>query len=269
MGVPAVEELAGQFEGRRRVQPEPDALPQPEQVDEGVDGAAVAQVADDRHDGALDGLAARGELAAQRVDVEERLRRVLARAVAGVDDRDEGGVRELGDRALVGVAHRDHVAVAGDDPGRVVDRLALGHRREREAGRRQDLPAQPGERRLEAEPGARRGLEEQAREHRPVEDVARVLAASQRTQAVGEGEQPLRRIEVELAGRDEVRSLLERLGDGGLVHEKELPSARHSVGSRGRAAGHSTARARGRPNRWSGMVSPASGTLRRACGRTA
>ena len=63
---------------------------------------------------------------ADRQQVGQRLRRVLVAAVSGVDDRDARfhGRDERG--ALLRMPHRADVRVAGDDPDRVRDALALG-----------------------------------------------------------------------------------------------------------------------------------------------
>jgi len=65
------------------------------------------------------------ELVADRVHVDQRLRRVLVGAVAAVDQRhraDLGGA--LRDAGLL-VAQDDQVGVGADDADRVLDRLAL------------------------------------------------------------------------------------------------------------------------------------------------
>ena len=68
----------------------------------------------------------RAEAAAQGVDVEQRLARVLVLAVAGVDDRGRGPAGDHLGGAGVGVADHDRGRVVGGEGGdRVLQRLAL------------------------------------------------------------------------------------------------------------------------------------------------
>ncbi len=119
--------------------------------------AAVQQVADD-------GDLQAGEPAlvrANRERVEQRLRRVLVHAVAGVDDRRAADAREQVRRARRGVPHHDHVGRHRLEVAHGVDeRLALGHAR----GRGRDaerVGAQALLRDLERRARARARLEEE------------------------------------------------------------------------------------------------------------
>ena len=88
----------------------------------GAGDAAVEDVADDPDPGAVE----RAEAAAQRVDVEQRLARVLVLAVAGVDDRGRGPAGDHLGGARVGVADDDRGGVVGGERrDRVLQRLAL------------------------------------------------------------------------------------------------------------------------------------------------
>ena len=93
--------------------------------------------------------------------VEQRLRRVLVRAVAGVDHRAADLLAQELHRARRRVAHDDHVRPHRVERRRRVDqRLALGHRRG--AHRHvHDLRAEPLAGDLERALGAGRGLEEE------------------------------------------------------------------------------------------------------------
>ena len=88
----------------------------------GAGDAAVEDVADDPDPLALECA----EPAAQRVDVEQRLARVLVLAVAGVDDRGRGPAGDQLRGARVGVADDDRGRVVGGERRhRVLQRLAL------------------------------------------------------------------------------------------------------------------------------------------------
>ena len=119
--------------------------------------ARMQDVAADRDGKALDAALA----AADGERVEQRLRRMLVRAVAGVDDRavDLAGEKMHGAGRVM--AHDDDVGPHGVQRRRGVDqRLALLHR-----GRRDrhvhDVGAEPLAGDLEGGLGAGRGLEEQ------------------------------------------------------------------------------------------------------------
>ena len=104
-----------------RNQHEADALVPRERLDERVDGAAELEVA-----AQADGEVGEASLAAKDGhEVGEGLGRVLMAAVSGVDHRDAGIPRGPQRRALLRVAHRAHVGVAGDDADGVGDALAL------------------------------------------------------------------------------------------------------------------------------------------------
>ena len=75
-------------------------------------GAAVLQIAHHGDVRAIHQLAQARELALDGVHVQGRLARVLARAVAGIDDGDVGGARKLGYRALLGVADDQRIDIA-------------------------------------------------------------------------------------------------------------------------------------------------------------
>jgi hypothetical protein len=119
--------------------------------------AAVQQVTDDR-DGEPGDLAAP---LANRQQVEERLRRVLVAAVAGVDDRTRRVPREQLWRARHRMAEHDRVGPHRlEVPGGVDERLALA--RARAAARDVDrIGREPLGRDLERRPRARAALVEQ------------------------------------------------------------------------------------------------------------
>ena len=92
-----------------------------EQLDERVDGAAVAEVAGEGDGEAGDGA----EFFADGEEVEEGLGRVFEAAVAAVDDGDGG---EFGGRRGAGfgrVAEDDGVAVAAERADSVLQGLAF------------------------------------------------------------------------------------------------------------------------------------------------
>ena len=117
----------------------------------------MQDVAADRDGKALDAALA----AADGERVEKRLRRVLVRAVAGVDDRALDLARQKMNGASGLMAHDENVRPHGVERRRGVDeRLALLHRG---GGDRHvhDVGAEPLAGDLERRLGAGRGLEEQ------------------------------------------------------------------------------------------------------------
>ncbi len=61
------------------------------------------------------------ELLLDGVEVEERLRRMVARAVPRADDRHRRDPRRPVDRSGLGMTQHDGVGVAADDPNRVLE----------------------------------------------------------------------------------------------------------------------------------------------------
>ena len=92
-----------------------------QELAEGVDGAAVLEVAGEGDDEAVDG----SELLADGEEVEEGLGRVLAGAVAGVDDGADGGLGGNVGALVIGVAEDDGVAVLIESGDSIVETLAL------------------------------------------------------------------------------------------------------------------------------------------------
>ena len=118
----------------------------------------MEDVADDPDLAALE----RVEAAAQGVDVEQRLARVLVLAVAGVDDRRRGPAGDHLGGAGVGVADHDRRRVVGGERrDRVLQRLALV---DRGAGRldRDEVGGEPLGGELEGARGAGARLVEEA-----------------------------------------------------------------------------------------------------------
>ena len=127
---------------------------------EGARGAAEAEVTAERDLHALDVP----ELALDRVQVEERLRRVFAGTVTGVDHRDRCDRRCPRGCALLIVAQHDHVGVRRDHADGVLERLALDGAREgvRRLGPEHGA-AEAEHRRFEAQPRPRARLVEERR----------------------------------------------------------------------------------------------------------
>ena len=137
-------------------------------VDVGAGDARVQDVAADRH--GQPGDAALGAADGERV--EQRLRRMLVRAVAGVDHRAVDLLRQQLDRAGRVMAHDQDVGPHGvQRHGRVDQRLALRHGRGRHV-HVHDVGAEPLARQLEGALRAGRGLEEQVDQRAPAQDVA-------------------------------------------------------------------------------------------------
>ena len=128
-----------------------------ERVDVGAGDAAEENVAEDDDLAALQAA----EVLLHRERVEEALRGMLVRAVAGVDHRDVEDARKVERRAGGGVADDDHVGLERLDVLRgVAQRFALG----RAGGggvERDDVGAEALGGHLEGHAGARAGLEEE------------------------------------------------------------------------------------------------------------
>src|SRR2546426_356205 len=130
-----LEDLRRHLEGRRAHEREVSTELR-ERVRERVDRAAVLQIADEGDVLALE----RAFLVPDRVQVEERLRRMLARTVAGVDHRLLGEFRGETRGALARVAKHDRVAVRLDHPDPVREGLPLLDRGTLRAGETQVAP---------------------------------------------------------------------------------------------------------------------------------
>ena len=114
-------------------------------------------------------------VAADGERVEQRLGRMLVRAVAGIDHRAVDLARQQLDRARGVVAHHDQVRAHGVERHRGVDqRLALAHGRG--ADRHvHDVGAEPLAGELERGLGAGRDLEEQVDQRAPAQRALLLL----------------------------------------------------------------------------------------------
>src|SRR5204863_328346 len=146
-------------------------------------------------------------LVPDRVEVQQRLRRMLPRAVPGIDHGPLGELRREARRSLLGVAQDDSVAVRFDHPDRVGEGLPLLDRGPFRAAETQDPPAEPRHRALEGEARPRRGFIKQRREDLPVQGLGP-------TAARGDGHHLLRGLQDEfdvrprqVANREDVASL--------------------------------------------------------------
>ncbi len=92
-----------------------------EEFDEGVDGATVAEVADEGDGSAGDGA----QLGADGEKVEEGLGWVLAAAVSTVDNRHRGAVGSNVGAGFFWVTQDDGIAVAAEGSDCVAERLAF------------------------------------------------------------------------------------------------------------------------------------------------
>ena len=224
--------------GRRACSATPTSA---KRLDQRARDARVEDVADDRDVQALEPA----ERLLDRVEVEQRLRRVLVLAVAGVDDVRLGHPRDELRRADLRVADHDHVRVVGAERERgVLQRLALVHRR---AGGldAERVGGEPLRGELEARRGARRGLVEE------VDDEAALAAsaassprARARARTCARAEQALDVVAVEVGDREQVAAR-RRPGRAQLVADDDGSSSSRLLLRRGDRAG----RRRPRPPR--------------------
>mmetsp|Transcript_32850 Transcript_32850/g.87862 ORF Transcript_32850/g.87862 Transcript_32850/m.87862 type:complete len:287 (+) Transcript_32850:443-1303(+) len=161
-----------------------------QQLRQRVYGGPVLQIAHHRDDPAAErrrqGHLGRGriggadprELVQDRVEVQERLRRMLARAVARVEQRFIH--RRGGHRSGASPRMKKHQGVAGTLRGTrgVFERLALGRSGAGRVHRENGTP-QPEHGRLERAAGARGRLVEDAREHPALERLVATLLLDQ------------------------------------------------------------------------------------------
>eukprot|EP01022_Parablepharisma_sp_SALTPOND_P029704 TRINITY_DN743_c2_g1_i1.p1 TRINITY_DN743_c2_g1~~TRINITY_DN743_c2_g1_i1.p1 ORF type:complete len:1374 (+),score=494.59 TRINITY_DN743_c2_g1_i1:672-4793(+) len=162
--------------------------------------------------GAIDQLAQSRELALYRVEIDQRLGRVLARAITAIDQRHIGGGGKLCHRTLFGMAHHDHIGVAADGATGIGDGLALGHGGIGEAGGIAHRATQAHEGRGKTQAGAGTGLEEQVGQDRPFQHAADLAPARNGLHGIGQGTQPFGRVPGELLDREQVAQATELPG---------------------------------------------------------
>ena len=170
-------------------------------LDERACDAAVEHVADDRDVQPFE----TPELLLQRVEVEQRLRRMLVLAVTGVDDVRVGDVRDELRRADLRMPDDDHVRVVGAErERRVLQRFALVHGR---AGGLdvERVGRQPLRSELEARRGTRRRLVEEVHDQPPLQRRQLLqLSLHRRAECARGPEQPLDVVACEVGHRDQV-----------------------------------------------------------------
>ena len=186
---------------RRRADERAAHADEREGLDQRARDPAVEHVADDRHVQPFEPA----ERLLQRVQVEQRLRRVLVLAVAGVDDVRLRHARDELRRADLRMADHDHVRVVGAERERgVLQRLALVHRR---AGGldAERVGGEPLRRELEARGRARRRLEEEVDDEPPLERRQLLhLAVERRLERARVAEQALDVVAGQVGDGDEV-----------------------------------------------------------------
>ena len=126
-------------------------------LDEGMDGAAVFEVADAGDVEVLEGALS----LADGIKVEHALGGVLVGTVAGVDYRHGGHFGSIARGAFLGVAHDDEVGIAGDHDDGVVERFTFLYAGAAGVAEPDDACTKLVGCTLEAEPCARGGLEEE------------------------------------------------------------------------------------------------------------
>jgi hypothetical protein len=192
----------------RRHQLHPHARIQAQQRQQRVDRAPVQQVTHQRDLQPTD----TPQLLLDGVHVGQRLCRVLAHAIARVDDRHRRDPRRSLRRALFIVANRNRVRITAHDADGVGDGLALGRRRA--VARillRQNAAAQLLHRSLKAETRARARLIEDRRQNASAQRItqrAKLVIALHLVRGFEQSQQKLR--VVELPRADNVPELLHR-----------------------------------------------------------
>ena len=155
---------------RRRADEDRVGADKPQRLDERPRDARVRDVADDRDVQPVE----TAECLAQRVQVEQRLRRMLVLAVAGVHDARVGVFeRRRSPRPPPGAGRRSHPGRRPKRQCRVLQRLALVDRRARGLDV-QRVGREPLRGQLERRRGARRGLVEEV-EHEPAAERRQLL----------------------------------------------------------------------------------------------
>ena len=199
---------------------------EPERLHERARDARVEDVADDRDVQPLEAP----ERLLERVQVEQRLRRMLVLPVPGVDDVRVRAARDELRRPDRRVPHDDDVRlVGGERQGRVLQGLALVDRRSGGAERhRVRGEALGGE--LEARESASRGLVEQVHDRAPPQRRELLHLAVERGRERTRGlEEPLDVVALEIAHREQVPP--GRRGNAQLSHCRR-PRSRPGAGRR-------------------------------------
>ncbi len=93
-----------------------------------MDSATIFKVAHHRYMRTVDNLSHTREFALDGVEVEQRLARMFAGTIAGIDHRNVGRAHEFGDRAFLRMSHDERIGITADHAAGVVDRLAFCHR---------------------------------------------------------------------------------------------------------------------------------------------
>ena len=136
--------------------------------DERVDGAPIFEVADQVNVQVVE----RALSLHHGVEVEQRLRRVLVRPVAGIDHRHRREFTRIEGSPFEIVAHHDHIAVVRHHHNCVFEGFALCRRRHFRVGKSDDACAESVRGRLKRKACARAGLEKQGGDNAPVEELA-------------------------------------------------------------------------------------------------
>ena len=100
--------------------------------------------------------------------------------------------------------HGNHVAVAADDAGGIVEGFALGNSRFLDPGSLPDMPTQQVEGTTETHPGAGAGLEKQGSHDRAVQRAGYTAPVGIGLHTIGDGKDPLDIRALELADRQYV-----------------------------------------------------------------
>ncbi len=145
-------------------------------------------------------------LAQHRVQVGQDLRRVLAPAVAAVDDGHAGPLGRFVRRALLEVAHHDHVAVELQHLDGVLDRLLVEVAGTRHLGIAEtgDVPAQAVHGRFVRQARAGAGLIERGHQRLVLQQIAVLAIARDRLQPLGNLEHAEELLALELFQRQNV-----------------------------------------------------------------
>ncbi len=165
-----------------------------------MDRAAILQITADRDRQPFEVAL----LLAQDIEIAQRLGRMLAAAVAGVEDRTRRVFGGDPCGAVVRMAHDDQVGVGADHAGRVGEAFALGRGAGVHIGRTDHGAAEAMHRGLETEAGASRGFVKQRGHDQAARKVEALATLQCRRKLIRQREDPFDFRDRQVLDRDHV-----------------------------------------------------------------